>query len=269
MRPKGWMLGTLLLLALVPTTAPAAEPGQTQWKLANFTWVKLVPAEPGAPANTQPATLSPEALQATLGTVRATVDGQELPLFAKDELKALAKALSEALALAQPGEDLIVLSSFKRGGGFMEMAVGLTARLFVQKGILNLIVHDARLDFMDRYSADHTLPTFAYGSRTAASATSLQAPGATRLRGDWLALPLAAGPAPAAVPVVPPAAVALPPAPPAPPSATTPEPPPGPRDAAFYEAQTQRLKALKKMRDENLLTEAEYQQKREAILKTL
>jgi len=68
---------------------------------------------------------------------------------------------------------------------------------------------------------------------------------------------------------VPPAAVALPPAPPAPPSATTPEPPPGPRDAAFYEAQTQRLKALKKMRDENLLTEAEYQQKREAILKTL
>jgi len=269
MRPKGWMLGTLLLLALVPTTAPAAEPGQTQWKLANFTWVKLVPAEPGAPANTQPATLSPEALQATLGTVRATVDGQELPLFAKDELKALAKALSEALALAQPGEDLIVLSSFKRGGGFMEMAVGLTARLFVQKGILNLIVHDARLDFLDRYSADHTLPTFAYGSRTAASATSLQAPGATRLRGDWLALPLAAGPAPAAVPVVPPAAVALPPAPPAPPSATTPEPPPGPRDAAFYEAQTQRLKALKKMRDENLLTEAEYQQKREAILKTL
>ena len=266
MRPKGWMLGTLLLLALVPTTAPAAEPGQTQWKLANFTWVKLVPAEPGAPANTQPATLSPEALQATLGTVRATVDGQELPLFAKDELKALAKALSEALALAQPREDLIVLSSFKRGGGFMEMAVGLTARLFVQKGILNLIVHDARLDFLDRYSADHTLPTFAYGSRTAASATSLQAPGATRLRGDWLALPLAAAPAAAPVAAIAPNAAA-----PAPIVATGVAAATStlPRDAAFYEAQTQRLKALKKMRDENLLTEAEYQQKREAILKTL
>ena len=41
------------------------------------------------------------------------------------------------------------------------------------------------------------------------------------------------------------------------------------RDMAFYEAQAQRLKALKKLREENLLSEAEYQDKRDAILKTL
>lgn len=48
-----------------------------------------------------------------------------------------------------------------------------------------------------------------------------------------------------------------------------PEAPTGPKDATFYAAQSQRLKALKQMRDEGLLSEAEYQQKREAILKTL
>jgi hypothetical protein len=43
----------------------------------------------------------------------------------------------------------------------------------------------------------------------------------------------------------------------------------GKRDAAFFEAQTQRLKALKRLREEDLLSELEYQKMREAILKTL
>ncbi|MDP1830443.1 MAG: hypothetical protein Q8K67_00145 [Geothrix sp.] len=254
------MLATLL--ALAPGVSRAAEPGQTQWKLANFTWVKRVPAEPGAPANAHPATLSEEALVAALGPVLTAEEGQDVPLFAKEELKRLTKALREALALAQPGEDVILLSTFKRGGGFMEMPLGLTARLFVRDGALNLIVHDARLPFMDRYSADRTLPAFAYGSRTAGSGGTIQAPGATGLRGDWLALPLAAAPAPAPAQIP---ALAQPPAPALP----APGAPATLRDAAFYEAQAQRLKALKRLRDENLLSEAEYQEKREAILKTL
>ncbi len=266
------MLQTLLLLALTPSAGRAAEPGQTQWKLTNFTWLKRVPAEAGAPANTHPAALAADTLQAMLEPVQATVEGQAIPLFAKDELKALAKPLAEALALAQPGEDLILLSTHKRGGSFMEMAVGLTARLFVRDGALHLIVQDARLGFMDRYAADRTLPAFVYGSRTAASSASLQAPGATQPRADWLALPLLAAPAlPAAPAVVAAPRVAAVPALATPPSpkAPAPEPPAAPRDAAFYEAQTQRLKALKKMRDEGVLTEAEFQAKREAILRTL
>ena len=51
--------------------------------------------------------------------------------------------------------------------------------------------------------------------------------------------------------------------------APAPAPAPAARDEAFYEAQAQRLRALKKLRDENLLSEAEYQEKREAILRTL
>ncbi len=277
MRHRGWLLGTMLA-ALAPMAAAASEPDQTQWRLNNFTWLKLLPAEAGAPANAHPATLGDEALVAALGSVQATVEGRNTPLFAKDELKGLTRPLREALAQARPGDDLILLSTFKRGGGFMEMPVGLTARLFVADGALNLIVHDARLNFMDRYSADRTLPTFVYGSRSAASGVALEAATATRRRADWLSFPLKATPVQAAPPLQAPAPAPTPapmptvaPVAAAPKAAAPPAPATAPaaRDEAFYEAQAQRLRALKKLRDENLLSEAEYQEKREAILKTL
>ncbi len=89
---------------------------------------------------------------------------------------------------------------------------------------------------------------------------SLRAEGATNLRPDWLALPLApASPTPAT-------ALAPAPAAPAPQAAAPAIPKPG---QDFYDLQYQRLKALKRMRDENLISEAEYQEKRGAILKTL
>jgi hypothetical protein len=265
------MLSMMLLLA--PTAVRAAGADQTQWKLGSFTWVKRVPAEPGAPANAHPAALPEAAIQAVLGPIQVKDEGKDVPLFGKEELKEVSKALSEALALAQPGEDLLLLSTSKHNNGFlsgfMERATGLTARLFVRDGALNLIVHDARMDFMDRYLADNMQPTFVYGSRQKASAELLQAPLATRLRGDWLALPLmvaTTSPAPVPAGATPP--MLAPVAPAAPPKAA-PEPTPPTRDAAFYEAQTQRLKALKRLRDENLISEAEYQEKRESILKTL
>ena len=184
----GWKLRSLALLALLAAVpvASAAEPGQTQWKLATFTWVKRVPIEPGVPLNAHPAKLTEEAIVASLGPVLVSVDGQAISLFAKDELVGLAKARREALALAQPDEDLILLSSHRRGGRFLDQPQCLTARLFLRDGALNLVVHDARLDFLDRYSGDHTLPTFAYGSRKEPSGISLQSPGATRLRDENL-----------------------------------------------------------------------------------
>ena len=261
MRPTFWMLCTLL--ALAPLAFGAEEGGRTQWKLSSVSWVQRVPAEAGAPPNAHPVRFSAADLQAFLAPVLTVEDGKELPLFAKEELQDLASALSAALALAQPGEDLILLSTAKRGGGFLETPTGLTARLFMAGLGLNLIVHDTRLPFMDRYLVDKTLPTFAYGSRTKASAAVLRAPETKNRRGDWLAIPLSFAIAPpvAAAPAASPA--------PAPPAKPAPEPALAPRDAAFYEAQTLRLKALKRLRDEHLLSEAEYTDKREAILKTL
>lgn len=141
----------------------------------------------------------------------------------------------------------------------MAPTLGVTARLFLKGGALNLIVHDTRLDFMGRYVAEQVLPAFVYGTRASASGAKLEAPGATCLRADWLALPLTASPA---VPAAPTSATA-----PAAPAAALAPATAGPRDAAFYEAQTERLRALKRLRDEHLITESEYQAKREAILK--
>jgi hypothetical protein len=256
------MLALATLPALTVGPVRAGDPGRMQWKPANFTWVKRVPAEPGAPANDQPARIPRESLAAALASVRCQGDGPAEPLFVKDEAVLLAKTLGEAFALAQPGEDLVLLSTVRRSGGLMAPTLGVTARLFLKDGALNLIVHDTRLDFMGRYVAENTLPVFAYGTRGTASGARLEAPGATRLRADWLALPLAV---PAAAPSAPPAPTVAPAPTPAPAVPVAPAPPA--RDAAFYAAQTERLRALKKLRDENLISEAEYQAKREAILR--
>jgi len=252
----------MALILLSNASAQAPEPGRTQWKLGTFTWVKRVPSEPGAPPNAHPAQPSEAALLKALGAVTAKVEGTETPLFTPSELLPLAKALQEAFALARPSEELLLLSTQRRGGHFLDPALAVTARLFLADGALNLIVHDARLDFMDRYAADRTLPTFNYGSRQTAAAVSLQAGPAARIRSDWLALPLPEVSTPATVL---PAAIQAMPAP----VMAGPAPVGSVPDAAFYDLQTQRLKALKRMRDEQLLSEAEYQQKRAEILKSL
>ena len=259
-RTMGWALAALPVLA--------GDPGQWQWQPANFTWVKRVPAEAGAPANDQPVRLAKEGLTAALASVRFSAEGKDTPLFAKDEVPVLAKILGEAFALAQPNEDLILLSTSRRGAGLLAPARGVTARLFVKDGALNLLVHDTRQDFMDRYLVEGAQPAFTYGSRMAAARVSLEAPGASARRADWLAFPLAA--LQQAAPAVPAAAQPGAPAPvEAPVAAPAAAPVPPVRDAAFYAAQTERLRALKQLRDEHLITEAEYQAKREAILKTL
>ncbi|NWJ40611.1 MAG: hypothetical protein HXX12_06530, partial [Geothrix sp.] len=195
MRLRRWTL-TLLLPALVLLSVRAQD-SQVLWQPAAFTWVKRVPAEPGAAPSAHPAQLSPEALRALLAPVKVQVDRKQVPLFGRDELKELAPILSEALAQARPGEDLLLLSTCRHGGGLMEPTEGLTARLFVQGDALHLLVHDARLEFLIAYQAMNVQPSFTYGARAKASPEVLQAPGAARLRPDWLALPLAA-PGPAA-----------------------------------------------------------------------
>jgi hypothetical protein len=115
MGPRHWMRQAMLLVALAPLALSAADAGQTYWSVGSFTWVKRVPAEPGAAPNAQPAPLSEEAIQALLVHVRATVQGKTIPLFARDELRDLLPALSEALAVAKPGEDLLLVSSSRRG----------------------------------------------------------------------------------------------------------------------------------------------------------
>lgn len=268
MRQARWLATTALILAPSMLQADA----RTQWNLGEFSHVKLVSAEPGAAPNAQPVSLAPGSLAALLSSVRATLEGKEVPLFYKDEVADLAPALSEALAQAGPDQDVVLVSTSRRGHYLMR-AEGLTARIFVRDGALNLLVHDARLAFMDAWLESNTLPTFVFGSRTQPGDADLQAPGAQRVRPDWLALPLASAatalpPAPAPTP----AAAPLPatPAPtPGMASAPAPKPAPSAQEEAAYQTTAERLRTLKRLRDDHLITEAEYQARREAILKSL
>jgi Short C-terminal domain len=252
--------------------APKAAAGQRLWAIREFTQIELVGREPGAPENQQPIQLPTEALRQQLAQIEFNGPSGRLPLFTADEIGDLVTPLVQALAAAGPGDDLLLLSSYRREGGILGAPKAVTARLFVQGGSLQMIVHDARYDFYDLFRGTHVQPKFSYGSRGTPGTASLQSPGATNRRPDWIAIPLqgAATPATAAAPMqaMPMQAAPAPAAPlqVAPVTAPTPR---KPMDAAGADDIERRLETLKRLRDKNLITEDEYQQKRREILQLL
>lgn len=285
-------LGGLVLLTGVPAqaglldalfgsgtpaaSAPEPEHGRRSWTLHEFTTIRLVPREAGAAPNQHPAIVNTETLRQQLAQVRHQVrkDVTE-PLFAADELAELVEPLAQALATAGPNDDLLLLSSSRRGAGILAQPFAVTARLFVQGGALQLVVNDARYEFMNQYLGSRVPPTFTFGSRGRAGTAALRSASASAQRSDWLALPmavLAATPGAAVAAPAAPAAVAPAAAPTAAPAPASPAPaaaPARPRDAAFADEIEQRLTTLKRLRDKGLISEEEYQQKRKEILQLL
>lgn len=247
--------------AMRPTCALAAE---RSWRLDEFSRIELSPAEAGA-TNSHPAHLTAASLHDALGTVTTTVRGETVPLFAAEELDDLAPALAKAFDNAGPQDDVLLLSTARREGRFAT-PTALTARLFVRDGKLQLIVHEARQEFMEAYRRAHIAPRFSYGSRAKASAVNLQAVGGTAARHDWVALPLSTAAAAAAPSTTPPAAPAQPAAVPQPPSVpVAPVAPTAPKAADPEE----RLQTLKRLHERGLITDEEYRVKREEILRQL
>jgi hypothetical protein len=256
----GWLDG---LLAQNQSQAPGAASKQRSWPIHEFTRIELVPREAGAEPNQHPTTLQPDALRQQLAQIQSVGRNGAQPLFAPDELGELVLPLAQALERAGPGDDVLLLSSARRPGGMFLSPTAVTARLFVQGGQLQFIAHDARLEFYDTYRGTNTAPRFTYGARKAAGGVTVQSATATNARPDWLAIPLQgtaqvnAAPAPAALAP----AVTAPPAP-APPARKA-------LDAAAAEDIERRLETLKRLRDKNLISEDEYQQKRKEILQLL
>lgn len=265
-----------------PSDRPAASADRRIWRIGEFTAIQLVEREAGAPLNQHPARVQPEALRQLLAPVRLVAARGTQPLFANDELSELIEPLSEALAVARTGDDLLLLSTHRRGEGVLLAPLGLTARLFVNGDALHLIVDDARRDFVNAYIGSRITPTFTFGSRAKPGRASLQDPGATQRRADWLEIPVSrvAAPAIAPAPVIlpgAPAPVALPvaPAPGVPPQlapkapAAAPPAAAAPRPAVSADEVEQRLLTLKRLRERGLISEDEYQQKRREILQSL
>ncbi|HEV7912550.1 MAG TPA: SHOCT domain-containing protein [Albitalea sp.] len=251
--------------------APTAVDSQRRnWRIGEFTAIQLVPREPGSAPNRQPVQLHPEGLRQQLALVRTPVKGSAQPLFSTDELNELVEPLTQALSASGPGDDVLLLSTARRGEGVLTAPMGVTARLFAEGGSLHLIVHDARRDFVNAYIGSHIAPQFDFGSRARASAVSLQSASAPNRRGDWLALPMAAAVTPSAAPLAAPSAAPLAAVAPAAAAAPASAAPSGrTRDSAFYDEQAQRLLGLKRMRDQGAITEEEYLQKRREIMSAL
>lgn len=270
--PSRFRLGALAVLTVAscaPGTLfaqdlplkPLDKSQQLSWDIAESTYVRREPKEAGAPNNDQPVTITPELLYRQLIKLQVVLPGGVEPLFGQDELRKLSDGISQALALAGPTEDLVMVSTAKREGAFRASSRTITARLFCQDGALQVILHDARLDFSTEYRANGVHGAFNFGSRDASSQVRIQGAGATRKRNDWLAVPMplaTAAPAPvapAAVPVAAPAPAAVP-APVAAPA----------RDTHDYTQQELRLRALQHLHDEKLVSDEEFQKKRTEIM---
>jgi Short C-terminal domain len=241
---------------LLGQARPERVAGQTSpvsWRVGEYSALRLVDAEPGAAANDQPQVLLAERLQAALTSI-TTGAGNEV-LFARDEAELLALALQKALAAAQPGQDVLLMSSQRRGRGLLAPQLTITARLFVREGQLHLLVHDDRLDVVDPYRQTRMLPALVFGSRSQASQTRLRIQGQAGPRNDWLSWSLAtlqSGlPAGTAQAVAPAAAVS------------------SPSTDAGVRSPEERLRLLKRLHEQGLISDDDYTHKRRQILTDL
>jgi hypothetical protein len=265
----GWLDSILGSRPTAAEAAPTSRPGQRVWQIKEFMRVELVPREADTPANQFPIKVDAEVLRQLLTPVRVLDHGSTQALFVAEEIAEFIGPLQQALAQAGTGDDVVLLSSARRSSAVVVAPTAITARLWVQGDSLNLIVHDAQLDFYDAYRGNRIVPKFAFGSRATPGSETIQRADARNLRSDWLVMPLQVG-APstaAAAPLTPVAAATQPVVrAAAPATAAAPTPPAPSRDP---EAIEQRLMVLKRLHANGLISDAEYQQKRKEILHEL
>jgi len=94
------------------------------WTLHEFTTIRLVPRESGASPNQHPVQVEPETLRQQLTQVRFESRQGGQALFAADELGELTEALAQALSNAGPDDDVLLLSTSRRGGSLLEQPLG-------------------------------------------------------------------------------------------------------------------------------------------------
>ncbi|MFC4157732.1 SHOCT domain-containing protein [Chitinimonas lacunae] len=267
--------GLAALATVVATPVVAAE---EVWK-QDFEYVKL---EAVNAANQQPVSISPEQVSWLLGAFQRKTRDSVAPLFDNDQLERIAKPLARALAQAKPSDDILFASTYRAYKLFFTPRVANSGRLFVENGRLNLILGACEAEFEGMYRATGVLRPFAAGSRMKPAKLDCElvaGPGAAFVnqRADWLAIDLSQAnqPAPAhPTTILPTPAVVVPPAAPAAtPAAAVPAAPvagqPAVLPAVPLTKSEERLMVLKRLKDNGLITESEYQQKRAAILKDL
>jgi hypothetical protein len=257
-------------------------------------YVRIETSEPGAQRNEQPYSVDPAQIRAVLHALRLPSEKNE-SLLNDAEIDEISLHLSRALVKATDSQDVCFAVSGRYGTfSFISPRRVTTARVFRTEGRLNLVFGMVRHDWDSEFKATGTLIAFEPGRRAGPLPNEPQvaidpAYGESR-RADWIVLrdldsvaaptatpstttappaPVPAATAPAATPPAappPPAPAATVPPAPAP---ATPPPAAPPGTQPGYDTIAQRLRTLQKLRDDGLITQQEYEQKRQEILKGL
>lgn len=204
-------------------------------------------------ANQHPKELSPEGLTDALLKLKRSGDEKAEPVFSPQQARKFADGLAAALAKANSRQDVLFFVTTSRGGtGWFAERRGYSGRAFIDDRGLNLIFGGAELDFIGQYLGTKRQPTFDFGSRESISAVSLYASGPSLQRRDWVAIPLAMMNKPRH-------------------AASQPSHGAEARKAAvteeqYYAAQEMRLRRLRSLMEQDLITRDEYERKRKSIL---
>jgi hypothetical protein len=238
------------------------------WSDGFHDYIKLQPADAGA-SNAHPATVTHDKVKVLLKALQIKDSDDDLiPLFSPDEENYLSDEFAKGLKQANAKQDLIFFSTARRGSFIVGPKGANTGRMFVADGALHLIIGVAHEGYAAKLKALGKIPDFSFGSRAKAGKIALYGTGVTypggESRRDWVALPLS-DVAPKAVETpAEPAKTESAPATPAPVDAA---PAPAARDGKFYTQQEERLRRLQDLRKKGLITDKEFEAKKQEILK--
>jgi Short C-terminal domain len=244
----------------------ATKPGDLYRSGASY--VRLVPIEPGAPANSHPFGISTGELTRLLNRldVSGAGAGRSVPVFQKEELDTIVPPLVSALSKADRQQDVTFAVIGHPGllGPYSARSI-TTGRLFVSDGALNLIfgVVQEPLD-IDVFNAG-SAPTIGPGTRSRRVDLvnwKIDPVGAHfhGQRDDWLVFAIPNAPAVLSVPATSAAPAGATSGGETPPATTV--------DSKAREIEN-KLRVLEELKQRGAITEQEYRERRQEILKEL
>ncbi len=234
-----------------------------------YSFVRIEEREPGAALNQHPASVSPHALRSLLASVSMSVEGKPEPIFNAEQLDEISGPLSQALARAQPTQDVsFAVAGLTTSFGLFASRSVTTARVFSQGKSLEIIFGLGRRDFENEMRGTGVLIAFEPGQRSQPVDAHLRVSAArtTQRRADWLSVDSSLLEQTAQTQAAPAATAAT-----AGTGTSATASPVAPRVAtsqadAIYNNLAERFKALQKLRDAGLITDAEFEAKRKSLL---
>ena len=217
------------------------SPKSLAWSAGEFDQIYLVPMP--EETHLQPQKLLIEGLVPALLGLKGSVEGGMRPLFNPDTATAFARGLVAALGTASPAQDALFLITTSAGFlGLFGNPLGNSGRAFIDRNGLNLIFGEIGVDFVGPYHIAGKVRKFEFGSRSEASHSQVTSSVGKQARSDWVVISIK-------------------------PADGTKTPAVTGMDQNELEAQEQRLKRLKQLREKNLITAQEYEAKKAEILK--